>query len=77
LFSCYRLVPCSWKTWASLRFVHYWGEFLRHPDAAQDPQHAAIRSMYETTTGAATKPSGASSGAGGTKAGAGRKAKKT
>lgn len=46
------LLFCSWKMWASDRFVFYWGEFLQHPDAQLDPQYTAIASMYE----AATKP---------------------
>jgi hypothetical protein len=47
-----------------MRFVHFWGEFLRHPDAASDPQYPAIRSMYETATGAAAKATGSGGGGG-------------
>jgi hypothetical protein len=54
-----------------MRFVHYWGEFLRHPDAANDPQYPSIRSMYETATGAAAKATGSSKSGGG----AGKKSK--
>ena len=30
------------------RFVLYWGEFLRRPDAKQDPQFATIKHIYDT-----------------------------
>jgi hypothetical protein len=44
------LPPYSCKLWSSQRFIFFWGEFLRHPDAQRDSQYPAIRSMYETAT---------------------------
>ncbi len=36
--------------WASTRFLFFWGEFLKHPDAPRDSQYPAIKTMYETAT---------------------------
>jgi len=56
----------SFKLWASNRFLFFWGEFLRHPDAPRDPQHTAIKSMYETAT-SSVRNTGSGSGSGGSK----------
>jgi hypothetical protein len=64
LCPCYH--TCSYKIWASNRFLFFWGEFIRHPDAKRDPQYSTILATYE----AATQPLKAKSSA----AGAGAKA---
>eukprot|EP01032_Pedospumella_encystans_P010482 gene10482-12246_t len=38
------------RLWASTRFLFFWGEFLKHPDALRDSQYPAIKTMYETAT---------------------------
>ena len=40
----------SFRLWASTRFLFFWGEFLKHPDALRDSQYPAIKTMYETAT---------------------------
>ncbi len=39
-----------WKEWSAQRFLIHWGEFLKRPDAARDPQFSTIEGLYLSTT---------------------------
>jgi hypothetical protein len=70
-----RCATCSYKIWASNRFLFFWGEFIRHPDAKRDPQYTPIQAPDEAATpprpapapGAPAGAKAASSGADGAK----------
>ena len=37
----------TYVKWSSLRFLKYWGEFLKRKDAKEDAQYATIKQMYD------------------------------
>lgn len=45
----------DWKTWASLRWKFYWGNFLNHSDSKSDPSYNQVKTIYETVMSAAKK----------------------
>jgi hypothetical protein len=65
-----RFATCSYKIWASNRFLFFWGEFIRHPDAKRDPQYSTILATYEAAT-QPLKAKSAGAGAGGKPASSG------
>lgn len=40
----------SWKVWAASRFIFFWGQFLKHPNAMQDPQYDTIKKTYDAVS---------------------------
>lgn len=71
----------SFRLWASTRFLFFWGEFLKHPDALRDSQYPAIKTMYETATKSVRNTENGSGGSNGGKtdgqSGKGEKVKKS
>jgi hypothetical protein len=55
----------AWRTWASQRFTDCWGEFLRRPDAKNDPSYQGIKNIYEAVTKASSSSTGSSKSKGG------------